>query len=79
MDGLGYYMSSRSFKGPFLSDAEVRGNKPVTLSSITLFCVKKELRDAVTAVTGSRRGLLASSSGDGWADWLESVGSRSRP
>ena len=74
MDGLGYYMSSRSFKGPFLTDAEVRGKKPVTLSGITLFCVKKQLRDAVAAVSGSRRGLLASSGGDDWADWLEHAG-----
>lgn len=58
MDDLGYYMSSRSFKGPFLTDAEVRGKKSVTLTGITLFCVKKELRDAVVKAGGGRRGLL---------------------
>lgn len=56
MDDLGYYISSRSFKGPFLTVAEIRADKPVVLMGLNLYCVKKELRNAIAAAGGGRRG-----------------------
>lgn len=46
MDSIGYYISHHSFRGPFLPVVEVRAGRNITLSGVTLFCVKKELHDA---------------------------------
>lgn len=75
VDSLGYYISTRSFKGPFLPVADVRAKKVLALSGINLYCVKKELRDAVTAASSGRRGLLSSGSSRrqaeaAWSTWL---------
>lgn len=56
MDGLGYYISSRGFKGPFIPAADIRGGRPVHLLGINLYCVKKALRDAIAAAGGGRGG-----------------------
>lgn len=72
MDELGYYISPRSFKGPFLTASEIRAAAPVNLNGINLYCVKKELRDAIAAAGGGRRGAarrrLAGRLGGGGAE-----------
>lgn len=63
MDGLGYYLSSRSFKGPFHRVEDVKRGIEQELPSISLYCVRKELLDAkggpewVLRPNGGRRAL----------------------
>lgn len=49
MDRLGYYVSPYSFRGPFLPVQDIRAGRPVTISGGTLFCVKKDMYDALEA------------------------------
>ena len=57
MDGLGYYISHYSFRGPFLPAAQIRAGRNITLSGVTLYCVKKQLQDALKkgAAAGAQR------------------------
>lgn len=64
MDELGYYISSRSFKGPYLAVADIRAMKPINLLGINLYCVKKELTDAFRAGKRGSRRLLREGGGD---------------
>lgn len=66
LDAAGYYVSTYNFRGPFLSSAALRDGTPQRLNGVTLFCVKKSIRDAATSSLPRRPLLMAAdSSSDG--------------
>jgi hypothetical protein len=85
LDDQGYYVSHVGYKGPFLASSNLQAKKRVDLGGVNLFCVKKELHDAVVkaygawpqkgASGGTRVRRLQTEGGaaaaGAWARWLE--------
>jgi hypothetical protein len=59
MDGLGYYLSSRGFRGPFWSVSDVKAGRPLELAGVNLYCIKKQLVDAKGGPNSRQGGPLA--------------------
>jgi len=79
LDSNGYYISNEGFKGPFLSVKDIQSRTHIPLTSISIFCVKKVLRDGVAGVLGRqppapwRRRLVGTGVEDVWGRWLEAA------
>jgi len=58
MDEMGFYLSDQGFKGPFLEVDDIRAGKPIKLSTVNLYCIKKTLRDSLSKASGRRRQLM---------------------
>jgi hypothetical protein len=80
LDDRGYYISNTGFQGPFLPSGDLQIKKHVELKSVSIFCVKKALHDAVLSASGAwppkvpgarRRALLGTpAAAAAWGAWF---------